>query len=215
SQPRPPPSVRPAIPVVETRPPVVASPKACVSRSNSPQVTPASARAVLPCGSTRTLFIGDRSIISPPSQTALPDTLWPPPRTDTNKPLFRGEIDGGNHIGGPGPAGDNRGSMLDHCVVDFACRIVSIVVPKQMTTAQSLMELLDRLCLQHNVATPRRRDFDIRHVRSLPHVRNIALPYQRRIFTRSVMNSRRFTRSLRSRVAAATWEARFRASWRF
>src|SRR5262249_47448707 len=43
SQPRPPPNVRPAIPIVETRPPVVASPKACVSRSNSPQVTPASA----------------------------------------------------------------------------------------------------------------------------------------------------------------------------
>src|SRR5262249_22818598 len=69
-------------------PPVVARPKACVSRSNSPQVTPASAWTALPCGSTRTLFIGDRSIISPPSQTALPETLWPPPRTDTNRPLF-------------------------------------------------------------------------------------------------------------------------------
>src|SRR5215475_2029050 len=92
SQPRPPPSVRPAIPVVETRPPVVARPKACVSRSNSPQVTPASAWTALPCRSTRTLFIGDRSIIRPPSQTALPETLWPPPRTDTNRPLFRAKF---------------------------------------------------------------------------------------------------------------------------
>ena len=41
SQPMPPPSVSPAIPVVETAPPVVASPNACVSRSNSPQVRPA------------------------------------------------------------------------------------------------------------------------------------------------------------------------------
>src|SRR5262249_58960398 len=31
-------------------------------------------------------------IISPPSQTALPETLWPPPRTDTNRPLFRAKF---------------------------------------------------------------------------------------------------------------------------
>ena len=45
SQPLPLPRVRPARPVVVTRPPVVASPNACVSRSNSPQFTPAWARA--------------------------------------------------------------------------------------------------------------------------------------------------------------------------
>src|ERR1700756_2322201 len=75
SQPRPPPNVNPAIPVVETTPPVLAKQKACVSRLYSPQVRPASARAVRPTGSTLTLFIGDRSIISPPSQTALPVML--------------------------------------------------------------------------------------------------------------------------------------------
>jgi hypothetical protein len=40
-------------------------------------------------GSTLTLLIGDRSIISPPSQTALPVMLWPPPRTASNSPWAR------------------------------------------------------------------------------------------------------------------------------
>ena len=71
------------MPVVDTTPPVLARPKAWVSRLYSPQVRPASARAVRPTGSTLTLFIGDRSIISPPSQTALPVMLCPPPFTDT------------------------------------------------------------------------------------------------------------------------------------
>ena len=52
SQPRPPPSVRPAMPVVETTPPVVASPWSCVSRLNSFQVRPPCARAVRAFGST-------------------------------------------------------------------------------------------------------------------------------------------------------------------
>ena len=73
SQPIPPPSVSPAIPVWVTMPPTVASPKSCVSRSSSPQSTPASARAVRAVGSTRMPFIGERSITSPPSQSA-----WPP-----------------------------------------------------------------------------------------------------------------------------------------
>src|SRR6266545_4585062 len=52
SQPRPPPSVRPAMPVVETTPPVVARPWSCVSRLNSFHVRPPCARAVRAFGST-------------------------------------------------------------------------------------------------------------------------------------------------------------------
>ena len=52
SHPWPPPSVRPAIPVVETTPPGTARPNACVSRSRSPHVTPACARTVRFAGST-------------------------------------------------------------------------------------------------------------------------------------------------------------------
>ena len=52
SQPEPPPSVSPATPVVETRPPVVASPCSWVAASNAAQVSPAPARAVRASGST-------------------------------------------------------------------------------------------------------------------------------------------------------------------
>src|SRR6185436_3557490 len=88
-QPLPLPSVRPAIPVVVIRPPVVASPKTWVSRSNSPHVTPPAAHAVRAAGSTNTPFIGVRSITTPSSQVEYPGTLWPPPRTATSRPLSR------------------------------------------------------------------------------------------------------------------------------
>ena len=64
-------------PVSETTPPVVARPKAWVSQSNSPHLTPPSARTVRRPGSTRTPFIRARSMTMPPSQTELPATLWP------------------------------------------------------------------------------------------------------------------------------------------
>jgi hypothetical protein len=108
--------------------------------------------------------------------------------------VVSGEINGGNHISGSSAVGDNRGSMLDHRVVDLARRIVSIVAWKQMATAQSCMELVDRLCVDYDLATRRRRDFDIRHVRpsltfGTSHQTRTACHYRRRIFTRSVMNS--------------------------
>jgi len=73
------------MPVLETTPNVVARPNACVSRSNSPNVRPVSARTVRRAGSTRMPFIVERSIMRPPSQTDLPATLWPPPRTETRR----------------------------------------------------------------------------------------------------------------------------------
>src|SRR5204863_522167 len=81
SQPRPPPKVRPAMPVSDTVPPLVARPKACVSWSKSIHLTPGSARARRAAGSTRMPFIVERSMSSPPSQTLWPGMLWPPPQT--------------------------------------------------------------------------------------------------------------------------------------
>ena len=63
------------MPVSELVPPVVARPKAWVSWSKSRHLAPPSARAVRVAGSTRTLFIRDRSIMSPPSHTEWPATL--------------------------------------------------------------------------------------------------------------------------------------------
>ena len=83
-QPKPPPSVRPATPVVELMPSGVTSPNSCASLSKSASVAPGSTRAVADAGSIRTDRIRDRSIRRPPSQTALPAMLWPPPRTATS-----------------------------------------------------------------------------------------------------------------------------------
>ena len=89
SQPMPPPSVSPAIPVWVTMPPTVARPCACVAASSSPHSTPAPARAVRAVASTAISFIGDRSTTSPPSQTDIPAMLWPPPRTATGSERSR------------------------------------------------------------------------------------------------------------------------------
>jgi hypothetical protein len=43
-------------------------------------------------GSTRTPFIGERSIITPSSQTPFPATLWPPPRTAINEAFTRAKL---------------------------------------------------------------------------------------------------------------------------
>ncbi len=70
----------------------VASPKACASLSKSPNVAPGSTKAVLAFGLTLTDFIRERSIMSPPSQTALPAMLWPPPRTARSRSCFRAKL---------------------------------------------------------------------------------------------------------------------------
>ena len=87
---------------------VVARPKAPVARSNSPTVTPACARAVRRAGSTWIPFISERSIISPPSVTALPATLWPPPRTEISSPSLAAEVDGVGDVRGVQAARDQR-----------------------------------------------------------------------------------------------------------
>jgi len=89
NHPTPPPSVRPATPILGSCPPGTANPNLCVSWSMSPQVAPASTRAVAASGSTRTPFIRERSIISPSSQTALPETWCPPPFTDNGRSFIR------------------------------------------------------------------------------------------------------------------------------
>jgi hypothetical protein len=77
----PPFSARPATPVSETKPPAVASPNGCVSRSTSAQLAPPCTVTLRRERSTRTPRICDRSTTMPRSATAVPATLWPPPRT--------------------------------------------------------------------------------------------------------------------------------------
>ncbi len=78
--PRPPPSVRPPTPVLETIPLGVARPCSPVARSTSPQVAPPPTRTVRLPGSTWMSFISDRSITTPSSTVPSPAPLWPAPR---------------------------------------------------------------------------------------------------------------------------------------
>ena len=89
SQPIPPPNVNPATPVDEISPPVVASPCASVSWSTSAHTAPPPTVAHRVVVSTRTLFIGERSITITSSPVENPATLWPPPRTAISSWLAR------------------------------------------------------------------------------------------------------------------------------
>ena len=108
SQPMPPPRVKPPTPVVETRPPVVARPYAWVSWSTSAQTAPPPTVARRASGSTRTPFIGERSITIPSSTVENPATLWPPPRTAIVQVVAAREADRRDHVGGAGAADDQR-----------------------------------------------------------------------------------------------------------
>ena len=57
-----------------------------------PPVAPASARAVLFLGSTRTVRIGDMSITKPPSLVPNPGALCPPSRTERSNPFSRAKL---------------------------------------------------------------------------------------------------------------------------
>lgn len=88
----PPPRVRPATPVVEINPPVLARPCAAVDASKSAQVAPGSTLAVRAVASTVTPRMRDRSMTTPSSQTQNPATLCPPARTDSGQPAVRARL---------------------------------------------------------------------------------------------------------------------------
>ena len=61
----------------------------CRQMRPEPGVAPGSTNANFSSASTRTPVICERSIIRPPSQTALPAMLWPAPRTATSRSCSR------------------------------------------------------------------------------------------------------------------------------
>jgi hypothetical protein len=86
-----PPSVRPATPVDEIKPPVLASPCSAVAASKSAQVAPGSTTATRRSGSRRTPVMADKSMTSP-SQLLKPPTLCPPARTAGEVPVARAKF---------------------------------------------------------------------------------------------------------------------------
>jgi AraC-like DNA-binding protein len=97
-----------------------ASPKACVSLSRSAKVAPGSTHALRVFESTRTDFICDRSIMRPPSHTAFPAILWPPPRRDQQS-VVAGECHSMSDVACIAAAHDETGPSIDHRVPDRPC----------------------------------------------------------------------------------------------
>ena len=119
-KPMPPPRVSPATPVWPTMPPVVARPCACVSWSTSPTAPPCTT-AVRSTGSTVTARIAERSITIR-RRTAVPATLWPPPRTAISRSRSRAKH-GRDHAARA--AGDAGRMAVDRAVPDPAGSVVA------------------------------------------------------------------------------------------
>ena len=145
SQPMPPPRVKPATPVLETSPPVVARACACVSWSTSAQTAPPPTSARRAAGSTRTSRIGDRSITIPPSLVEKPATLWPPPRTATGRSWARAKPTAAMTSAAPEQrTTTRRAPVLVHAVPDEAGLVVALVPRRQDLSAHALAQLLHR-----------------------------------------------------------------------
>ena len=78
-------------------------------------------------GSTSTARIPARSIIRPPSATARPATLCPPPRTEISSPASRAWRTPAAAMSASRTAGDQRGPAVDQPVVHPASGVIPLV----------------------------------------------------------------------------------------
>ena len=89
-------------------------------------------------GSTAIAFISARSIITPPSVTARPATLWPPPRTETSSPLVARKRERADDVVGAAAAHDQRRPPVDQPVVDRAGLVVAGVLGPEDALAETI-----------------------------------------------------------------------------
>jgi hypothetical protein len=78
----------------------------------------------------------------PSSQTAVPATLWPPPRYGDLQIVFAGETHGRDHVGGPDASGDQARAPVDGTVPDCTGDVVVGVVGTDQPASESV-ELRD------------------------------------------------------------------------
>ena len=69
----------------------------------------------------------------PSSQTAVPATLWPPPRMAISEIVVAGETHGRDHVGGPDASGNQARAPVDgtvpHCTGDVIVGVVGTDQP--------------------------------------------------------------------------------------
>ena len=150
SQPMPPPSVSPAMPVVETTP---AGGRQAERLRLAVELGPASRRPRRVRVRARRDRRGCPSSATGRSpgrrrRRAWPATLWPPPRTATSRSCSRAKRTAAIDVGGAGAAGDQRGPPVDHRVPDRAGGVVAVIARPEQLAAQTRPELLDSLLRQ-------------------------------------------------------------------
>jgi hypothetical protein len=77
----------------------------------------------------------------PPSTVENPGIEWPPPRTASGRPSAPGEIDGADHVGHTGAAGDDRWMTIVGPVPDAALAVIILVAQLDGRTARACGEL--------------------------------------------------------------------------
>ena len=163
SQPKPPPSVSPAMPVVELMPTGVARPWAWVAASRSASVAPPSMVTRRAPGSTRRgLHLREVDYDTVVAHGIAGDVV-PAAADGEQEPVVPREVHRGDDVRRGGAADDERGVLVDHRVPDLACAFVGIVARKKNFAAEVIFQLLHFCCLY------------IRHVFLLSKIWKIAL----------------------------------------
>ena len=164
SRPNPPPSVRPAAPVIEYVPAVVASPKAAHSWSSRPSREPASRYA----RRFRGIDAHALHLLQVDHQPAVAGGLArdavPAGPHGRQEPVFAREVDGVAHVARAGAAGDQRGLPVEHAVPDATAGIVGGASLQEQVAAQARREILDRRTGQVEVAAVERFRGDVADV---------------------------------------------------
>ena len=132
----------PCDPGHDTTPSVVANPNACVARSNSPKVSPGSARTVLVSGSTRTAFMPDRSSMMAPSPHRVPRDAVATPAHREREVVSTCELDAADHVGRIHRPDHGERAPIDHAVEHGARRVVATVAWADHLPPQTRPELL-------------------------------------------------------------------------
>ena len=125
SQPLPLPSARPAMPVVETRPPVTARPCSCVAASNSPHVSAAlGARDCVDRDRRRSASCRAGRRTTPASHDRGAGDAVTTAVDGDREVLLAREVHGGDDVVRGAAARDQRGLAVDHAVEDLAGVVV-------------------------------------------------------------------------------------------
>ncbi len=149
SQPMPPPSVNPAIPVVDTSPPVTASPNAWVSWSKSAHVAAAlgdgGAAGGVDAHAGHGRQVDDHAAVAGGEA----GKRVPAAADGDEQVLAAREVDRAHDVGDAGAADDQRRPPVVGAVPDRARLVVAVVVGADELAAQALLELAERCLAEH------------------------------------------------------------------